>query len=899
MSAPPPGAHWTDPFSPRTLIPPYRGGDPLFPWRGREPHHSGHCILASVASPHQPQLPVDHLFLSLILHPSHCRQEPPPSPRPHHAQDKTHPRRPTSQHVAATDLHAGLSVSPDSQHCAHWFWGLKEKKKKRGKNTLALDWYLDTQKQGCGREKQHTTTTTSSSSSTATTETETGLAVPSSASARPPHSPVCPAAPDVHLMSSPSHPADHAHAHAAAPAAPVSPASPCPAAGSSPPLPRQDQEPQQDDAAAAAVVPGPAVTPPAHQGLATPVTSSVPHPSPSPSSGDHIKYQRAPTVQRPAGPSLLTQALATARGIGIHPSPARPEQASRPKPTTTPSFDQALAASSASHSPQQSAASRDSEGQEARHASSQQPDDECLTPRPTTMPCATTTTTTTVTYPSGRLDLSTPKPYNLDLGEVNSVLSGHRDFLSKSKSRPQLERKDSETRGQSRPSHAGIPTLPLASAKPLASPTLIQSPSTMQANGEPGYFPETPQDPKQRKLEHRVTLGPEKAWSLNTGEAADSGDGQVEKSVTEAISGVEHSARSSRKASHSLGFFKQGNPEEKSKRKETRTGTIGRDKLPPTVEAPAAERDAESEGVSSGPLSVSDSTTLTIPKLLRTRSYHGRTPDVPPTTVSPQDDAHAKSGQKPDVEIDQLAPSPALVRAERQVSSPDEATAPETVAEPDAARDICAEICEVTEEGEESGEEKISSAVFLPHQGPEQSEEETETELSSVPPRTVPTPHDGDFHPWLVKAGEPEAEAKVDRVDFEKRKVRAEPAEIPTVAPEVDTSQAEASAIADESEVGLRPKPSRPVSQYQEEPLHDHQWAPKQPLDAIELIPYRHQVGGHTTLWRFSRRAVCKQLNNRENEFYEKIEKYHRDLLAFLPRYDGSVPSIGCRANSV
>ncbi|KAK0740611.1 hypothetical protein B0T18DRAFT_431892 [Schizothecium vesticola] len=486
------------------------------------------------------------------------------------------------------------------------------------------------------------------------------------------------------------------------------------------------------------------------------------------------------------------------------------------------------------------------------------------------MPCATTTTTTTtVTYPSGRLDLSTPKPYNLDLGEVNSVLSGHRDFLSKSKSRPLLERKDSETRGQSRPSHAGIPALPLTSAKPLASPTLTQSPSTIQASGDPGYFPEIPQDPKQRKLEHRVTLGPEKAWSLNTGETADPGDGQVEKSVTEAISGLEHNARSSRKASHSLGFFKQGNPEEKSKRKDTRTGTIGRDKLPPTAEAPAAERDVASEG------------------LPRTRSYHARTPDVPPTTVSPQDDAHVKSGQKPDVEIEQLAPSPALVRTERQVSSPDEVVAPKTVPEPDAARDICAEICEVTEEGEESGEEKISSAVFLPHQGPEQSEEETETELSSVPPRTVPTPHDDDFHPWLVKAGEPEAEAKVDRVDFEKRKVRAEPAEIPTVAPEVDSSQAEASAIADESEAGIRPKPSRPVSQYQEEPVHDHQWAPKQPLDAIELIPYRHQVGGHTTLWRFSRRAVCKQLNNRENEFYEKIEKYHRDLLAFLPRYIG------------
>jgi len=64
--------------------------------------------------------------------------------------------------------------------------------------------------------------------------------------------------------------------------------------------------------------------------------------------------------------------------------------------------------------------------------------------------------------------------------------------------------------------------------------------------------------------------------------------------------------------------------------------------------------------------------------------------------------------------------------------------------------------------------------------------------------------------------------------------------------------------------------------------IHVHQQ--KQPLEAIELIPYRHQVGGHTTLWRFSKRAVCKQLNNRENEFYEKIERYHPQLLKFLPR---------------
>jgi hypothetical protein len=61
---------------------------------------------------------------------------------------------------------------------------------------------------------------------------------------------------------------------------------------------------------------------------------------------------------------------------------------------------------------------------------------------------------------------------------------------------------------------------------------------------------------------------------------------------------------------------------------------------------------------------------------------------------------------------------------------------------------------------------------------------------------------------------------------------------------------------------------------------------PPAPLGAVELKPYDHQVGGHTTVYRFSRRAVCKQLNNRENEFYETVERHHPDLLEFLPRYD-------------
>jgi inositol-hexakisphosphate kinase len=68
-------------------------------------------------------------------------------------------------------------------------------------------------------------------------------------------------------------------------------------------------------------------------------------------------------------------------------------------------------------------------------------------------------------------------------------------------------------------------------------------------------------------------------------------------------------------------------------------------------------------------------------------------------------------------------------------------------------------------------------------------------------------------------------------------------------------------------------------------PRHtNHHHVPKA-VGAVELKPYKHQVGGHTTVFRFSRRAVCKPLSNRENEFYETVERRHRELLAFLPRY--------------
>ncbi|KAL5343179.1 hypothetical protein BJX70DRAFT_354761 [Aspergillus crustosus] len=93
----------------------------------------------------------------------------------------------------------------------------------------------------------------------------------------------------------------------------------------------------------------------------------------------------------------------------------------------------------------------------------------------------------------------------------------------------------------------------------------------------------------------------------------------------------------------------------------------------------------------------------------------------------------------------------------------------------------------------------------------------------------------------------------------------------------------EESSVTDEAEV----TPTATPTQRPRIPRPRRTEGEVTPVGAVELKPYRHQVGGHTTVFRFSRRAVCKQLNNRENEFYERIERRHPEMLMFLPRYIG------------
>ncbi|KAF2267118.1 SAICAR synthase-like protein [Lojkania enalia] len=95
------------------------------------------------------------------------------------------------------------------------------------------------------------------------------------------------------------------------------------------------------------------------------------------------------------------------------------------------------------------------------------------------------------------------------------------------------------------------------------------------------------------------------------------------------------------------------------------------------------------------------------------------------------------------------------------------------------------------------------------------------------------------------------------------------------------SAESEAESLA-ESSHSLRTTPT--AAPRKKETKHSASSQPPAPLGAVELKPYDHQVGGHTTVYRFSRRAVCKQLNNRENEFYETVERHHPELLEFLPR---------------
>lgn len=217
---------------------------------------------------------------------------------------------------------------------------------------------------------------------------------------------------------------------------------------------------------------------------------------------------------------------------------------------------------------------------------------------------------------------------------------------------------------------------------------------------------------------------------------------------------------------------------------------------------------------------------------------------------------------------------------------------------------------EVAKEDEESDQEQISSAQYIPHRGkatrtasalplPTLSQDEDKEAL--VPPPLA----DLTVHSPLKKSLEagvdvPQSNVEIALLSADESQVLH--GEIPQtdnrpsqVTPALSDSDydTETSAYShDQEEEETTPTPT-PTNQslLQHRPSADRQAIEAQPqpppLGAVELKPYNHQVGGHSTVYSFSRQAVCKQLNSKENEFYETVEQYHPDLLDFLPRYIG------------
>lgn len=216
------------------------------------------------------------------------------------------------------------------------------------------------------------------------------------------------------------------------------------------------------------------------------------------------------------------------------------------------------------------------------------------------------------------------------------------------------------------------------------------------------------------------------------------------------------------------------------------------------------------------------------------------------------------------------------------------------------------------EDDEESDKEQISSALYYPHQLPSPNTlEDVSIDVNGQfkDPQYVGEPNDTHLLLPENHEGGPASENvditlqsrnKSRYLHGDLQKARVPPTEATaTQAVESGTSSeseyesldegarstaGEYSSLTDEAET--TPTATPVANRLPKSRLPRVRRPPTAPLGAVELKPYNHQVGGHTTVFRFSKRAVCKQLSNRENEFYEVVECEHPELLKFLPRYD-------------
>jgi len=217
------------------------------------------------------------------------------------------------------------------------------------------------------------------------------------------------------------------------------------------------------------------------------------------------------------------------------------------------------------------------------------------------------------------------------------------------------------------------------------------------------------------------------------------------------------------------------------------------------------------------------------------------------------------------------------------------------------------------EEEDDSEREQISSALYFPHRRLKNSEQ-TSGEVHDRDAETEGNQEKSSFNTGKGSGGRTEGDAPRTPQEVEislqskdtnqclygdistSASVRHED-EDPLNTTEIEplSAESESESLAESThsllgyessvtdDLGTTPTATTYAKEVKAAPAPPPQ--PEAPVDAVELKPYDHQVGGHSTVYRFSKRAVCKQLNNRENEFYETVEQHHPELLEFLPRY--------------
>ena len=205
-------------------------------------------------------------------------------------------------------------------------------------------------------------------------------------------------------------------------------------------------------------------------------------------------------------------------------------------------------------------------------------------------------------------------------------------------------------------------------------------------------------------------------------------------------------------------------------------------------------------------------------------------------------------------------------------------------------------------EDDESDKEQISSALYYPHQAPSPDALQ-DVNIDEARSKKDKTPGEVSLLPEAALNPGDELEVLSDDVDINLQSrnrsrhlhgdlQQARPSsstehdlvshlEASSSASESETDSLGSSSQTDDAELTPRASPTSKISFFHNK---GRKARPAAPLGAVELKPYNHQVGGHTTVFRFSKRAVCKQLTSRENRFYELVEKDHPELLKFLPK---------------